>query len=409
MKQFSTRIRVDGARLLAASLLLAVACSPAPAASPRSAAPASPATSTSQATKPAAASPAASSQAIRIGVPVNVTGPQALLGIPIRDGIQMAADEINEKGGIGGRKIDLLIEDAGATNDSASSAVRKLLSEKPLAMIGLPLSNHVIASLPSLKEAQIPTIVMGTNPTIGPTGKPWVYQILVNNDIGVRAAATYVVERLGKTKVAIIHSNDENGTSADKAVLAVLQAHGLKPAADESFELSDKDVTAQLLKIKSSGADSVVAWADQAGNALIIRQAKQLGLDIPKMNSTLVAATLNLLTADELDGNYSAYKALPNLDTDPLVRAWAENYKKRYNRDADEYAAVGYDAMKIVAQAIEKGNTTSDAITKYLSTLKDYQGVCCPHTADANDQLSHHMVIARYKGKTPEVIEKVSG
>lgn len=397
------------ALMLAAGFALPLAACSAPAPAPTTA----PATAASPApSKPAADSKAAPAQttgeAIKIAIPVNVTGFLAAVGQPVRDGALLAIEDLNAKGGVGGRKLEGLVEDTANTNDTGSNAVRKLLSEKPLAIVGLPFSNQAVAATAAIKEAQVTAIVLGTNPSIGPNGKPWIWQIETNNEIAVSAGTDFLLKNLGKKQLAVLTSNDENGKSAAAAAIKTLERAGLKPVTQEEYAVGDKDTSGQLLKIRSTNADGIMHWGDQAGMAIVIRQAKQLGVTLPMVSATLTADTLKVLTDDELDGQYLAYRSLTWISTDPQTKAFQDAYKKKYNKDSDEYAGNGYDAVMLIAQAVEKGAKTSEDIHKYLATVKDYKGVTETHFADANNQLSHSMEIARFKGRTPEVAARVT-
>ena len=167
------------------------ACAPA-AVSP-TVAPAEP--TTAGAAKPAgsatSAAPAAkSTEPVKIGIVAPTTGQFALLGQPVRYGIELAIADLDAKGGISGAKIDTSVQDSGASNTTATSATQAALAQKPVAVLGYPLSTQAFAVMDLVKTAKIPTFVSGTNRDLTRQGIPWVFNMYTNDDVSVNTTVS---------------------------------------------------------------------------------------------------------------------------------------------------------------------------------------------------------------------------
>lgn len=413
----SSRLKSRFLSLLTIAAISLGACS-APAASPTAAPAAKPTTAASgaapAATQPAAAASsaapakAANAAPITIGVVAPTTGNFALLGVPVRDGILLAIEDINAKGGIAGAKIESFVEDTGNSNTTATSAVQAALSKKPLAILGLPLSTQDFAAMQQFKEGRVPVFVSGTNRDLTRQGIPWVFNMYTNDDVSVDAAVRYAITTLKKTKIAVVHGNDEYGTGAAKAMAALATQLNAKITVDESFSLTDKDMSGQLTKVKNSDADVLFIWSDQATMALVIRQARQLGITIPYMTAPLLPATVKLLTPQEMEGVSSQLGSMPTKSKDPAAVDWAKRFKAKFNNDADSYSAAAYDGMMMLAQAIEKGGRDTDGIVKAMLATTDYKGVYGTHTADKYGNLTQEGLIATFKNGEYEAVQSVS-
>jgi branched-chain amino acid transport system substrate-binding protein len=328
----------------------------------------------------------------------------ALLGIQAKLGVEQAIAEINAAGGVGGKLFKLSVEDSTASAPNALNALNRLMEDKPMVLFSSMISPHIFTQNDAIKKGETPVLVAGTNAQLMKQGNPWMTRLHVHDGQLAEAVPRYVVQTLKKTKPAIIAVADDYGLGASKGLQAAFDKLGIKPVAVESYGLNDKDMTAQLSKIKSAGADMILLWGRPGDVALVLKQRKALGIDIPVIGnpSTVAATTVANLTAEEADGAYGVGGMLPQVSTDPKVQAFAKQVLANTKVPPDNFA-VGYrDAMYMVKTVIEQVGCDRSKIQAGLRSIKDWQGLMISYTADADGELAHTMGIYRNKGKVTE-------
>ena len=225
---------------------------------------------------------------MKLGAILNLTTAQSVYGTPMVNGVKLAVEHINAKGGINGRMIELLTEDAADTATTALNAYNKMMEKKPLALVGPILGFQMIPFREKIDKDQIPIISLS-----GTRG--WTMN---NNKFGFRTAefdgnskpalAHFIVEKLGVKKVGIITTANEWGYSGRDHVAARLKTkHNITPAAIESYQPTDKDMLAQLLNLKKAGVDIIVSQGHPADNAILFKQYKQFNIGIPRSPARL--------------------------------------------------------------------------------------------------------------------------
>ena len=343
-------------------------------------------------------------------IPIALTTPLssgiALLGIQAKLGVEQAIDEINAAGGAAGKPFKLAIEDATASAPNALNALNRLMEDKPVVMFSSMISPHIFTQNDAIKNGGTPVLVAGTNAQLMKQGNPWLVRLHVHDGQLADAVPRYVVQTLKKSKPAILAVADDYGLGASKGLQAAFDKLGIKPAAVESYGLTDKDMTAQLTKIKNAGADVILPWGRPGDVAIVLKQRKALGIDLPVIGnpSTVAATTVANLTAEEADGAYGVGGMLPQVSTDPKVLAFAKQVLDKTKVPPDNFA-VGYrDAMYMVKSVIDKVGCDRAKIRDGLRAVKDFPGLMISYSADADGELAHTMGIYRNKGKQTEQI-----
>ena len=318
---------------------------------------------------------------VKIGVAASLTGGGAQYGNSIRNAFQLAAQQINDAGGIKGDKIVLLVEDEQGKKEEAINVAKKLIfQDRVLMMFGPTLSNSAQAAFPVAQGAKV--VAFGTSTTadgITSIGDYTFRNAVTEADVlpqTVRAA----VQAVGVKKVAIMYGNDDvftkNGYDHFKKAL---EEQKIAVTATETFAKGDVDFKAQLTKIKASNPDAIVLSALMAEGAPIMVQARQLGMNIPViggngMNSVKVfelakGSSDNLWVGSPWSAENRSDKNVQFMDA----------YSKKYNAVPDQFAAQAYDALYIVAEALKgiklEGKIEADrkALRDALETVK-YSG-----------------------------------
>ena len=303
---------------------------------------------------------------LKIGVAEALSGGAAQYGVAIRNGFELARDEINAAGGINGNKIELVIADEQGKKEEAINVFKKLIFQDQVLMtFGPTLSNSAQAADPIAQAGK--TVAFGTSNTAdGITSiGDYIFRNSVTEADVLPATIQTAVKNAGIKKVAVLYGNDDvftkSGYDNFKKALDDLK---IPVTTTETFAKGDVDFKAQLTKIKASGADAIVLSALLAEGAPIMVQARQLGLNIPiiggnGMNSVKVFELAKGSSDNLYVGSpWSASNATP--ENTKFMKAYNDKYKTA----PDQFAAQAYDAMYIAAQALKTvkltGNLTAD-------------------------------------------------
>ncbi|MBC7444968.1 MAG: ABC transporter substrate-binding protein, partial [Polaromonas sp.] len=314
----------------------------------------------------------ASAADIRIGVAEALSGGAAQYGVSIRNGFQLAADEINAAGGVNGDKLQLIIEDEQGKKEEAINVFKKLIfQDKVLMVFGPTLSNSAQAADPIAQAAK--TVAFGTSNTAdGITSiGDFVFRNSVTEADVLPETIKMAVKKSGVKKVAVIYGNDDvftkSGYDNFKKALEDLK---IPVTTTETFAKGDVDFKAQLTKIKAGNPDAIVLSALLAEGAPIMVQARQIGLNMPfiggnGMNSVKVFD----LAKDKSDGLYvgSPWSIENQSDAN---RKFVVAYTARFKTAPDQFAAQAYDALNISTLAIRKVTLGSDLAANRIA-LRD--------------------------------------
>ncbi len=301
---------------------------------------------------------------IVVGSHQDLSGPIKGWGVPVANGMKMAADEINAAGGINGRKIKLIIEDSGYDPKRAVLASQKLIEkDKIFAMVGPMGSPTVLAAQDILFDAGVLQLFPLTAAEFTFKFDPAKPQerLKFNNILpyveSTRAALKYMVEAKKFTKPCIMHQDDEYGKSVLDGFNQQLAAMKITPASTTSYKRGASDFSAQVAKMKSDGCDLVVLGTVIRETIGAMAEAKKLGWDVTFLGATPTnVLEVPALGKDAVEGLYAAAGfEIPYADTAKgKVKDWLDNYKKAFGSDANTQAIIGYNAMMTFAHYVKK-------------------------------------------------------
>ncbi|HTT38001.1 MAG TPA: ABC transporter substrate-binding protein [Burkholderiales bacterium] len=339
---------------------------------------------------------------IRIGVVNEITGAQAEAGQFTVNGIKLALEEINKAGGVGGRPLELRIEDNQSTNPGTVLAFSKLLAEGGLAgIIGPIRSTQIQAASPTIAKGGIPTMIGGTDTSLTHVSNRWVFRARPNDSYSSRVIADFGVNTLKLKKWAIVHSTDAFGTGGKNALVAALQSLGVEPVLVQGYTNNSQDFTPIVLAIKKSGADILATYMTNSPDVgIFAKQLRQLGVTIPWVGSpSIISVTALNLAGDALHGTYAI--ADFTTDANDLTKGFTRKYRDRYGINPDTFASWAYDALNVLAIAMRNaGSTEPEAVRKAILGIKGYAGVEGRYVFDDNgDGLHGYNVVRNENGK----------
>jgi branched-chain amino acid transport system substrate-binding protein len=294
---------------------------------------------------------------IRIGVINPLTGAFGTYGEPIRDGIAMAVDEINSKGGINGRKVEFVSEDDGGDPKASVNAFTKLATVSKVPVVIGPLSSGTsLATAPladRYKVVQLSTLAGTIDLT---RAGDYVFRVYPSSEIGSRFIAKEAVDRFKAKRAAIFYANDAIGVASRRFVTEVLQQSGVNVVDVETFNDGDRDFRTQLTKIRDAKPDVILASAYYEDGAQILVQAKQLGITVPFLGEDNWYGPIAKIIGDQRKNLYFADIAFgENYKDDQPMQQFIAAFKQRYNRVPNSYSACGYSAVYLIKHAIETG------------------------------------------------------
>lgn len=342
--------------------------------------------------------------AIEIGATVPLTGPAALSGTQYHNSLRLAEEEINKVGGINGKPIRFIFEDAQSSNPTALNAFIKLIQERKPAFVFLSsYSTQNLAVAPEVLKAKIPVMYAGGADAIGALKNPYMFRIRPADTTAAQAIARFVKNGLNASKPGIIYIQNDFGQGAAKAAAKQLEDSGVKVVAMEAYGGTDKDMSAQLLNLKNKGADAIIALSFPQDGALLLRQIKTLGLKQPVVaaSGTFLPSAMQLMSPSDLENVWGVIDVM--LDTNPAAAKFVKDYKAKYKVDADSYAAVYYDGAMILADGLRKVGSDPQKLRDYLSTVKNHQGVAGMFSFDATGNGVHEVTVVNFKKGTKDM------
>ena len=345
--------------------------------------------------------PAAGGEEIRIGFTVPLTGASAAEGAYFIKAINLALKQINQAGGVNGKKINLIMEDTQSSNPGALAALQKSVEkDKVLALVGPVKSTQIMAMSDAIKNYAIPTMIGGTNANLTKKGNPWLFRVRPDDSIAAAAMVKFIKEDLRLTKVGILHDTDAFGTGGADLVEQGVKAGGLTLVKREKYTTKDKDFTAQLLSLKNAGAQVMVVYGTNPEDVAVIqRQYRQLGSPYKYMGSVSSGGRDCLNLAKEAaEGLMAIADFVPGQS--PVNRKYAQDYQKEYKEDFDSNSVWAYDGLKILVNAIKKAGEDRNKIRETLLATQGYQGALGTFAFTPNgDGLQEVSVIQIQNGK----------
>ena len=328
---------------------------------------------------------------IKIGVVAPLTGPLADAGRYGVQGAKLAIEEVNKAGGVLGRQLELVVEDDQSLNPATILAFTKLADDKDIvAFLGPTRSTQIQSIAPSVKQSGRPVMIGGTDPSLTLAGNPWFFRFRPNDTYTARVMSDYGLNKLGKKKWAIVHATDAFGTNAKTLFIDALKKQGIEPVLVEGQPNNSPDYTAVALSVKQSGADVLATFITfEPDVAIFARQLRQLGVNLVWLGSpSITTTTARKLAGATLYGTFAVADFHP--DANPEAKAFAEKYLTSYKTTPDFFASWPYDAVHVLALAINKaGSTDPEKMRAALLLVKDYRGVEGTYNFDKNGDGLH--------------------
>ena len=317
---------------------------------------------------------------IRIGAFLSVTGPAAFLGDPEQKTLEMVVERINAEGGVLGRKLQLIAyDDAGDAEKARTFAKRLLEQDRVDVIVGGSTTGTTMAVVPLIEAAQTPFVSLAGAVVIVEPVKKWVFKTPHTDRMACEKIFVDVQSRK-LTKVALISGSGGFDKSMRGECLKVAPKYSVEVVADETYGAADTDMTAQLTKIRGSGAQAVLNAGFGQGPAIVTRNYRQVGITLPLYQSHGVASKEYVkLSGAAAEGVRLPAAALliPDLlpGSDPqksVVTAYKRDYEARFKSDVSTFGGHAYDGLMLVVNAIKRAASLDKA--KVRDAIESTQG-----------------------------------
>ncbi len=316
---------------------------------------------------------------ILIGEYGSLTGTEATFGLSTHQGILMAADEINAAGGVNGRKIKIITEDDQSKSEEAVTVVQKLISQNQVvAVLGEVASSSSIAAAPICQSNKVPMITpSSTNPEVTRKGD-YIFRMCFTDDYQGHSMADYVAKQLGIKAAAILTDvKSDYSRGLGQFFEERFTADGGKVVARASYAKGDSDFRSQLTSLKGANPQILFVPGYYTDIGQITQQARDLGMTMPVVGGDgWESPKLIEIGGKALEGCYYSNHYYYG-DAQPTVRNFVEKYKQRYGATPDSLAALAYDTMHVLGEAMKRANGKLDgaSLRDAIAGTKAYPGV----------------------------------
>ncbi len=325
----------------------------------------------------------------KVGAVFSVTGRTSFLGDPEKKTAEMIAEQINEAGGINGKKLELIVYDSEGDATKCNLAVKKLITkDKVCTVIGPSLSGTSLAVLPLADQYKTPLISCAASYKIvhnEKTGKPykWVFKTPQTDTMAVEAIYTRL-QKVGINKIAIVSVTSGFGASGREELIRLAPKYNITIVADEKYGPKDTDMTAQLTKIKGIAPQAIVNWSVGPTQVTVLRNYRDLGMtSIPFYQSHGFGSPKNIeLAAGAAEG---VFCPLGSCNIAELLKAdhpqkgvttkYLKDYMAKYNEPLSSFGGHAWDALQMVVKALENVGDDKAKIRDYLEdNIKGFVG-----------------------------------
>lgn len=323
---------------------------------------------------------ASAAEPIKIGAFLTVTGPASFLGDPELKTLQMVIENLNAKGGLLGRKVELIHYDTGGNAKEAVNFVKRLIkSDNVDIIVGGTTTGDTMAVIPDVEKEGIPFISLAGAVDIVEPVKKWVFKTPHTDRMAVAKIYEDLRQR-GLTKVALITGDGGFDKSGREQLLKLAPQYGITLVVDESYGNKDTDMTTPLTKIRGSEAQAIINFGFGQAPAIVTKNIKQLGIKLPLYQSHGVASK----TFIDLAGNAAEGVRLPAAalviaeqlpDADPqkpVLLAYKKDYEAKYG-PVSTFGGHAYDGMMIAVEAIQRAGSVDKA--KVRDEIEKTQGL----------------------------------
>ena len=326
--------------------------------------------------------PALAAETIKVGAILAVTGPASFLGAPEAKTLEMLAADINAKGGINGKKLELIIKDSQASPEKAISFAKQLIEEESVfAIIGPSTSGETMAIKNFAEENK--TIMLScaaAEVIVNPLAK-YVFKVAPRDSYAAEKIY-HQMKKMGISKIGVLSSNTGFGKAGKEQLEKFAPEHGITIALSEVYDKAATDLTAEVTKLKGAGVQAIVNWSIEPAQAIVLKNARQLGLTVPIFQSHgfaniqyaraagaaaegVIFPASRIIVAELLSDK--------NPQKSVLVE-YKKKYESKFKEDVSTFGGHGYDALMILTRAVQAAGDDREKVRSAIENMKGFVG-----------------------------------
>lgn len=337
-------------------------------------------------------------QAAEVYMPIvmPITGFLSVEGASQRNGAIMAIEDAPE-----GVTINYEIFDTGTSATGAATALERALnSGDAVAVPSTVFGTEMVAMAPIAQEYEVPLLTISGLTKLTHSGNPYIFRFLPNDGEIKVAQVRYAIEDLGKKKPALITDNTAYGQGGRVHMEEILEKMGVEVAYQEEIAFDLHDMTPLVDKITRSGADVIFLHMVSHPMALIVKQARALGVDLPIVTSSSMVApsATALVEPSDLAGVCGETPSAPEAGGTPKIQAWADRYRERFDVEPDGLALAQYDGVAMAIDLIAKNDITTAEEMRAALAGSTYEGVAKTYKSNGNGDMAHDADVVCYDG-----------
>jgi branched-chain amino acid transport system substrate-binding protein len=325
---------------------------------------------------------ALAAEPIKIGAVLAVTGPAAFLGAPEAKTLQMLVDDTNAKGGIQGRKVQLIVKDTAGSPEKAISFAKQLIDEeKVFAIIGPSTSGETMAIKNVAEEAKTLLLSCAAAEVIVQPVARYVFKT-PQKDSDAVIAIFQRMKKMGISRIGVLTSNTGFGKAGKEQIEKLAPQHGIQIALDEVYDKAATDLTAEAIKLKAANVQALLNWSIEPAQSILVKNVRQAGLTFPIFQSHgfgnigyVKAAGAAAEGVIFPHGRILVADALPDSNPQkPILVSYKKEYESRYKEDVSGFGGYAYDAYALLVKAISAVGPDREKVRAAIENTKGFAG-----------------------------------
>ena len=335
----------------------------------------------------------AADDTIKVGALLSVTGPASFLGAPEARTLEMLTEQLNAKGGVAGKKIQLIVKDTAGSPEKAVSFAKQLIEEEQVfAIIGPATSGETMQVKGIAEEAKTPLLSCAAAEAIVNPVARYVFKT-AQKDSHAIAHIFAQMKKMGATKIGVLSSNTGFGKAGKELIGKLAPEAGIQIVIDETYDKAATDLTAEVTKLKAAGVQALLNWSIEPAQSIVIKNARQIGLKVPIFQSHgfaninyvkgagaaaegVIFPASAIIVAESLPAKHPQKK---------LLLEYKKAYEGKYKEDASAFGAYAHDAFGILVKAIQAGGADREKVRDSIESLKGWAGASGVFTMSAAD------------------------
>jgi branched-chain amino acid transport system substrate-binding protein len=345
---------------------------------------------------------------VRLGAFMALTGDTAQYGISALNGLRMAVEEVNASGGVGGRRVELIVQDTRSDAAETEVVVRRLAEESRVhALVGEVVSSRSLTAARVAQAEGVPMLTpSATSPDVTAVGD-YVFRSCYTDTFQGAAIAHFAMSNLNALRAATLVDRDQRySVELARIIREDFERHGGKVVAEQDYHDGAADFSVQLAEVGATKPDVIFIPGYYLEAGLLARQARDVGIDVPLVGGDgwdsprLYEIGGQALSGDFFSTHFSAE------DTDPQVQRFVADYRRLFGAAPDSFAATAYDAARIMLAAVARASTLERrAVRDALAATRDFPGVTGTVTFNAERNAVKPVVVVRIGDNGKQSVE----